>query len=309
MMIVSREQVLQRWDSTPDLIKEAVYSPTNNDTLANISSSFHLSEERHRDLAYLCLLVFFGFIHLQDLYREIKNSLGIDARIALDIYHELDQKIFSPFHKEIEENYLKFKMGVTRPEEVTEPAVGPSQIVLKKEPASVLNLKPEIPRLAEEYQSSGQAPAAEPKRIEVSQMERGTKPVTPPATGVQPAPAKPEESGLEMGPMIIHKEEESESISQVRATDAFKQNTFGGFRGSFKAPTIARPQETVSRAEVEMPTTKKAEAGEMGKIPVVVKKYEEQPKTIHYGVFRTELKPKESDKSGDDGKTIDLSKL
>ncbi len=94
-MVTVPEKVLNnRWDEAPEKIKEAVFSPFYNDIFDSIGTLFHLSENKLDILRQLIFFTFFGFIQIQDLYNEIKDSLGIDPRLALDIYHEIDKKIF-----------------------------------------------------------------------------------------------------------------------------------------------------------------------------------------------------------------------
>jgi hypothetical protein len=340
MLKVDNKTINKRWDEAPDVLREAVFSPVCNDALENVCEEFHLVEEKRVILRRLGFFVFFGFIHLQDLYKEIKDSLGIDGRLALEIYQELDKKVFSPFHKEIEDNYLKFKIGVVRPEDIDEaPKAQIQRVVLKEQEPSVVDLKPvEIIKDRGERTENSEERVGTQETEPPSPLEEKEKPpvVIKPTQEINEQGKEEREKGkveeriivkkpiesipltpkplpltlsdvADLGPVIIHKREEPSSVSQTKATSGFKINTFGGFFGSFKS-SIPRQQDAVSKAQVQTPSNfKKEEMSEAGKVPVVVKKYEEQPKTIHYSGFKTDLGKKSEEK--DNSEKIDLNKL
>lgn len=317
MIKVLEQELDKRWDESPDDIREAVFSPFYNENLEKVCDGFHLIEDKRVVLRKLCFLTFLGVIHLEDFYKEVKESLGVDSRVALDIYHEVDKKIFEPLRKEIDANYLKFKIGVVNPENIQEQGTIPQRVVLKRQEGSaVINLKPET-----EKEEVVKNPEVGPIRIEI----KSEAPTSAPTPIPKPAPIQPQqpkvetpkpttltptEASVEMGPVIIHKKEESQAISQTKTANAYKQASFGGYFGSFnKSQFTPKPQDTISRAQIETPLTKKPEetmgvagAGER-KIPVVVKKYEETPKTVHYSNFKTDLNKDSADKK------IDLNKL
>jgi len=338
MVLVPDEKIDERWDNLPSSIKEAVFSPSYNNVFESICDNYHLNELRRDKLRRLCFFTFLGFIHLQDLYKEIKESLNIDPRLALDIYHQLEQKIFSPFRKEIEGVYLKFQVGAIEPHQVEKPTVGPSQVILKKEEEDLtLNLKPteavSKPALKErleevkkvEVEEISKKDLTEPKpQIISSETIKPETQIEETKTATQAKEVSQEEkkssAETQEGPVIIH--QEAESLTQSKATDKFRMISFGGFQGAFKNPPFSsKTQELSSQATIETPITLKKEPEEKGKIPVVIKKYDSSPsKTVHISTFKTDLKPKDKEEKEsidqqnpshpqEPQQTIDLSKL
>lgn len=317
MYAPTREQIAERWQNLPEILKEGMHSEMTLNEIDAIEQNFHLSEEKADEMARLMRGVFYGFIHFDGLYKEIKDSLNIDPRLALDIYHELDKKVFESFKKEIEDNYIKHKVGIVKESEMSQPKAVPAQVVLKEGP-EVINLKPE-PAVAQppvKLKVEGLGKPAEPAPMPIGQIGIKPEPITvvssatpkPPVQPIAPqprppvVPPKPSSPAPQTseGPMIIHKMEESQSVVQSQAASSFRQASFGGYRGSFRAFSGQSPQAPISSARVEMPSEKKPEIPvgmSEQKVPVVVKKYEEEPvKTIHYSDLRTPLAPKGEEK-------------
>ncbi len=317
----TRQQVITQWEQMPDILREAMHSSLTIDEIDNIQTNFHLSDDKSNTLARLIRGVFYGLIHTEDLYKEIKDSLQIDPRLALDIYHEVDKKIFESFRKEIEDNFIRSKIGAIKESEVPKPKSVPAQVVLKEGP-EVINLKPEsaVSETPTKLKVEGVQKPSEPAPMPIGQINIKPEPITvissaspkpqfspiaqqskPPVAPVTPwqkpdVPSQPkaEPVGATEGPMIIHQKEESISVSQTQAASPFRQNSFGGYMGSFRSFSGQAPQAPVSSAKIEMPSGQKPVSGQTEqKIPVVIKKYEEEPaKTIHYSELKTPVTPK-----------------
>ena len=314
MYAPTKDQISERWDGMPDVLKDAMYSVLTRDEMDVLQKNFHLSDDKADELYRLVRGVFYGFIHTEDLYKEIRDSLQIDPRLALDIYHEIDKKIFDSFRKEIEDNFIRYKIGAIKESEVPQSKSVPAQVVLKEGP-EVINLKPEsaVSEAPVKLKVEGVQKPAEPAPMPIGQVGVKPEPITvisssspkPPVAPVapqqkpfaQPQP-KTEAPGVSEGPMIIHQKEESVSVSQTQAASPFRQNSFGGYMGSFRSFSGQAPQAPISSAKIEMPSELKPISGQAEqKIPVVVKKYEEEPeKTIHYSDLTTPLVPKKEEK-------------
>jgi hypothetical protein len=295
MLVVTSEQIGERWDLIPDIIKDAAFSPLTDDSLEGIKSLYHLSDSKYDDLRYLCAIVFLGFLNVENLYKEIKDRLQIDPRLALEIYHELDKKIFESIRKEIEDNYIRFKIGAGRENQVEQAKPVTSQVVLREGP-SIINLKPEVPAEAQstKLKIEGVTTAEKPK--ESAPVSLGS--IQPTANNleskisVRPAEEKkPEDKTIPEGPFILHKIEGAQSVAGAQSNTPYKQASFGGYFGSMKSAGMQKPQDSISTARVEMPFGPKAkEDGGQKVVPVVVKRYEQEPvKTVHISDFKTPL--------------------
>ena len=315
MIKVSDSQIDERWNDAPDKIREAVFSQFYNDQFDGICDTYHLPENKRDILRNLVFYAFLGFFPLEDMYKEIKEGANLDPRIALDVYHDIDKKIFDPFKKEMEDMFIKFKIGIVKESQISTPEVNP-QIVLREGP-EVINLRPE-PAVSEapiKIKVEGEKKLPEPAPMSIGQVNIKPEAVIvapaspkPPASSAapiskleaiisapKPAPASAPDSE---GPMIIHKKDESQSVVQTQPASPFRQTSFGGYMGTFRSFSGQAPQAPVSSAKIEIPSEQKIStpAGEQ-KIPVVVKKYDEEPvKTVHYSDLRTPLSPNKEEK-------------
>jgi len=325
------EKVIERWDSLPEILRDAMTSDGVANEQEKIYSDFHLSDQKQVLLGKLIRGVFFGFIHLQDLYKEIRDTLGVDGRLALEIYQEVDKKIFLPLHGEIEKNYLAHKVGVVDSSQVSEPAVSREKVVLKSGEKDVVDLRSQ----------KGSLPTAAPIRIvgkeeearavaspivskpifqkedpSVQSFAPSPSPVAPPSapqekTSEQKFSSSPS-SPAQHGPLIIHKKDSFEPLVG-RSSDPYKQMSFGGFMGAFKSMD-SKKEASPSKATVEIPGMEKKESSDSGagKVPVSVKHYTQEPRTVHYSDFRTPLEggekeqPQEKDKESG---MIDLNNM
>lgn len=293
----SRQQIIERWNDMPDILKDAMHSSLVIDDLDSTEQKFHLDEDKGTGLARLVRGVFYGFIHFENIYNEIRDTLRIDPRLALDIYHELDKKVFDPFRKEIEDNYIKHKVGAIKESEVAQPSI-PSQVVLR-EGSETINLKPEI---SAEFQPMKlkieTVPIAEksggPAPVSLGGISAATEISKTQTVAPQSKPVAPGDQVIPEAPFMLHKKEESQSVAQAQAASAYKQTSFGGFFGSLKAAGMPKSQEPVSTARIEMPFDQKPLEPGAQKVPVVVKRYETEPvKTVHYSDLKTTLERKE----------------
>jgi len=281
----------------PELLRDAMHSPITLNELDAIEQNFHLSGDKVNKMYQLVRGVFYGFVGFEDLYKEIRDGLKIDPRLALEIYHEIDKRVFESFRKEIEDNFIRFKVGAIKEGEVAQPSV-PSQVVLREGPETI-NLKPEI------------SAEPQPMKLKVETMpiaEKSGEPAPVSLGGISAAagisktqtvapqskPVAPGDQVIPEAPFMLHKKEESQSVAQAQATSAYKQTSFGGFFGSLKAAGMPKSQEPVSTARIEMPFDQKPLESGAQKVPVVVKRYETEPvKTVHYSDLKTTLERKE----------------
>ena len=96
MLKIPRQQVLDRWDTLPDNLKEALSSESNSDIVWQIGALNHLTGGKISMMATIVGDVIFGFLHSEDLAREIQESLNLNSQIANSISHEINRKIFAP---------------------------------------------------------------------------------------------------------------------------------------------------------------------------------------------------------------------
>ena len=90
----------ERWDTLPQNLKEAIFSPANADIIWKFCENNHVTEEKIRVIATVGGDVLMGFLHPdpEDVAREIEERAKIPKPLALDIARELERKIFLPLN-------------------------------------------------------------------------------------------------------------------------------------------------------------------------------------------------------------------
>jgi hypothetical protein len=144
-MTIPQEQLHSRWDELPEELQDEIMSEANDEMLDNLTQSLGLPLAQHKKVAYVCLLVFSGFMRIKDVYEELCSSVGLDARSALQIYQALDQNMFSRRHAAIEANYQHFQQAQSSAPAEADIVEGPAlseQVVIKdSKAADVVDLK------------------------------------------------------------------------------------------------------------------------------------------------------------------------
>lgn len=243
---ITRQQAINRWDKLPMILREAMFSERNADILWGVCETQHLSEDKIRKIAALAGNILLGFIHPEDLAKEIKDAVGINSEIAEIIAKEIDRKIFTPIRSEVDKAYA---LSFTAEEEIEE-----SEIISEPSgPVMADIVKPEIkitkPKLA----------AVEPLKIITT--EEGEKIVLPGA-GIEaieetPAPALASVTEIPTAevpaeaPVMLHKE--AEGIKPVFGAKKSLGDLFGHLLGRQSKISAEEPEkkEFISAAQIE----------------------------------------------------------
>ena len=98
----SYNQLSERWDLLPQSLKDALYSEVGSTLLWTTCEAEHIPESKIRDIARLMGYVLMGFLRPEDMATEIRDSTGIDIRIASSIVGVMNQKIFSLLRPDID---------------------------------------------------------------------------------------------------------------------------------------------------------------------------------------------------------------
>lgn len=291
MVYISQKQLEQRWDEAPDEIRDAVFSDIDNSVLDSVSKSYSLDEEKQKDLAYLCLLVFLGFITTKELYNQLLEFFEGNTKNAYDVYTVLDQKLFSPVRQIVNAFYKAHWTPAQIVENASTAIEEPKleeRVNLKKSPVEqvqAVNLKtepiekiPSSPGPVIIKVANQQETPKPPQSTSFSQQSAPLKPVSRaelfsphtfhtrydassqkqevPAQVVQVDKKKNEQtpSVADTGPVILHQKEDSIPVAQMAKFKEYKNASPGGFLGSFGS-LFSRKQDVIQtpRVSVEMP--------------------------------------------------------
>ncbi|MFA6494778.1 MAG: hypothetical protein WC246_00195 [Candidatus Paceibacterota bacterium] len=182
MIRISREQINERWENISQVLRDAIFSIVNDHHLDRIAEKNQITPDNRYDLEKIVDLVFLGFLPYRDAMRELQEVLAVNEKTALAVYQEIDANLFEPIRKDIEDNYLKFKVGVIDAASVQKPDVV-SQINLKTpEPEGTVNLKKEEagPRILAMKESGGTG-AFVPPRASRPLQQKETSPSSEPS--------------------------------------------------------------------------------------------------------------------------------
>lgn len=94
-----------RWDTLPENLRDAIFSEQNADILWKFCEAQHLSDDKIYKIATITGNVIMGFIHPEDLVKEITDELQINSQISAAVSAEVDKKIFAPIREELKKVY------------------------------------------------------------------------------------------------------------------------------------------------------------------------------------------------------------
>jgi len=242
MLKISKKQLIIRYDTLPDNLKEALFSEFNTNLLWKICEDQHLPKDKILTIATLVGDVILGFISVDDLAMEIKKETGLVPELANSIAAEIDRKIFAPIRSDLEKVYAP---AVASAEEGQPPS---EEILdLRKIEAEKRGIETEERRKEAEKEAAAEAPRTEePRVIPVEEKKEEIKPlevveekIQPPITQL-PITELPTE-----GPVIIHKEAELKPLSKTK-------KSLGGLFGFLRR----EKEEKISpvKAQVEIDT-------------------------------------------------------
>jgi hypothetical protein len=287
MLKISKQQALNRWDTLPNNLKEALFSEYNTETLWRICENQHLSDDKIEIVATLAGDVILGFLHPEDLAQEIRKDVNIVPEIAGAIASEINRKIFAPIRADLEKVYAP-PSGEIEIEEVEAEKREP-EIVENEKPVLTEIRKPEAPiKIIEEEQPKIIAPEEKPAE------EKKEEPIE-------------QQSAEQMSsaePLILHKETELKPLSETKKSLKSSGGLFGFLKKKEKTEEI-KPV----KAEVEGIETKPPKIEEIKPVETKVKvvNYAEEQQSANREAQSAEQKQTEQKQGIDE--IIDLSKL
>lgn len=114
MLTITQNQALQRWDTLPDTLREALYSEANSDFLWKTCENENVPGEKTYDVARIAGYVLLGFMHPADMAEELKEELNLDPKTCAAVANAIDGRIFGPLRPDIDKIYQplsKFESG------------------------------------------------------------------------------------------------------------------------------------------------------------------------------------------------------
>ncbi len=93
-MAISREQMMQRYQSLPTNLQDAIFSMENAQILQNVGQIHKLRIDQIGTLASETGLVMLGFVKPNEYIPHLAERLKVDKELARTIAHEVNDRIF-----------------------------------------------------------------------------------------------------------------------------------------------------------------------------------------------------------------------
>lgn len=107
MTVITQENALNRFDTLPDNLKEALFASENFDAVEEVAKSLGINQKKTEDLETFMGDVLMGFIYPDkvNISQEIAERLAFDQGIAEKIAASLYEKIFAPLEEDLKHVY------------------------------------------------------------------------------------------------------------------------------------------------------------------------------------------------------------
>ncbi|MFA6354611.1 MAG: hypothetical protein WCX12_02940 [Candidatus Paceibacterota bacterium] len=155
-MNITTTQARQRFKILPELLKEAVFSVQTSEIINQATEQNRVPPEKIGGVAEAVGLVLLGFIHPEEIQKEIQDRAGIDAPTAKAITDLVQSKIFSFVKNEIVEVYnptpANIEPNAAKPKIISTSGVVPVAMEPQKTSGEIQN-KPFI--LSSTHQTAG----------------------------------------------------------------------------------------------------------------------------------------------------------
>ena len=209
MFQITNQQIENRWNILPIRLIEILCSFDIGKTIKEISKINHLTDEKSDKIAGLIGFVVMGFIHLEDLAKEIKEATGIHSEIVDLIVKEIDRKIFALIRSEIDKAYalpLTSEAEIEEAEggEITEPVVTD----IRRETDGVKIIKEVRYAQPAEVEPMRIVGVGEEEKLVIPKAEEKSFKIEEPVSAPEPVSA----TTMPEGPVVLHEEEELKSV-------------------------------------------------------------------------------------------------
>jgi len=281
-------QIIERYNSLAQELKEALFSDVTSDIINRVCDFYHLSDEKADLLTLLIGDVLMGFVHYNDFSKILAEKMVGNTVVAQSIAKEIDKELFLPLRKFLREVYkpiskeallaqeAKMEKEAEMPSFVPEPAMAVASAKLAAGPVSskapILSEKQEVqPELVKrksflpffKFKKSESAasdfgsgaPIIIGKQTEVKPTLETPTPFVISFEEVNP---QKEKIVSNMEVVMDKKSGETKSTSTVKATPEIKPASQPVKIVNFSAPAVeaVKPKESFFNLKEQAPITK-----------------------------------------------------
>jgi hypothetical protein len=105
MLQLTEKQILDKYQTLPPKIKEALESTSYFEKIENIGKWFDLSRDDVDVLETTVGYIFLGFLPPQNLFKETNDYLEAEEKIVVEVIREINRRVLFPSHEELEKLY------------------------------------------------------------------------------------------------------------------------------------------------------------------------------------------------------------
>ncbi len=235
MINITLQQAHKRFKTVSERLQDELYSVQTAEIVRSVCEENHLAGEKIGDVADATGLVFLGFIHPEDLAREITERIQIPKQVAEQIAGSLNTKLFNKMRSELDTIYAPVPppLGPEDFEEGLEEAEGKPKPVAAPTPQAATSLKSQEEKgPIDLIKLFGSTPLAASGAIDA-----GIKPVAP--ASPKPTPVSPP----------VAPQTPAAIAAGIKTAPAVPQAAIGGFPSKPFAPPAIQPTALPAKPE------------------------------------------------------------
>lgn len=271
MNIPTKQQILKRWDTLPDEIREFSVADETTDKLDEIYARLNIPEDKGAIASKCVSRVLFGFNHLEDLSLDIEQSIHINPLHARELADAIKTGLLNPLRDELEKIYSPIESDPAST--VAAPAAAPAT----PSPSPIPTMHPETKEAPKPLDSISISSA--PTIAQIAPKPAATIPAPAPTITLRPVEQKP-------APFILESKPNAAPIAQA---PKFRLDPLGKGMGSSvfgSASKIPAAPAPAPRAQLEI-----GREEESKKAPEMMNRIVDAPRVIHYSSLSTPVAP------------------
>lgn len=114
MLKINKEIAVKRFRSLSPILQEAIFSAQTAEIIGMVCEKNHIPKEKISDIAEITGFVLLGFIHPEDLPKEVNEKTGLDIKIAQLIKEDLQIRLFNLIKDSIDKAYLPLQSNTAK---------------------------------------------------------------------------------------------------------------------------------------------------------------------------------------------------
>ena len=157
-MTITTDQARRRFTIIPERLQDVVFSEQTAEIMGEIANQYHLDDKKIVIVGKITGFVLLGFIHTEDVSREIQTQLALQVALANDISNSLSAKIFNALQDDLTKVYAPVPKPDEGQDKTDEDNSGPTIL------STAIAAPTAAPKPTGEMPSGSNAPINRPRR-------------------------------------------------------------------------------------------------------------------------------------------------